>query len=93
MATKTQKYLKVRFPKTDRGNEGMLLENLRYAGLVGLQNPFIPESPEDEDFIIFEMYPPGYIKTKEQQTTWTEMNQKRMASFMIKAEIKERTIS
>ena len=62
------------------GRISLLLEQLRYAGIVGRI-----ETPDLEDthgIIKFDLWPPSGVREK----VWAEQNVARMRSFSIKAE-------
>ncbi len=60
---------------------GLLLENLRYAGVVGNVESEYNEEVTRETFR-FDIYAPKGVDEK----IWAEMNAKRMRSMIIKAE-------
>ena len=71
------KGVKVSWNTKRDGRVSMLVEQLRYAGLVGS----IKED-DDEKVLEFIIYPPSGVNEK----VWAEQNVARMRSFMIKAE-------
>jgi hypothetical protein len=70
--------------KRDGGISSLLLEQLRYAGVVSKPEAFYPNDDDDTPNIIrFNLYPPVGFQVK----PWCDMNQKRMASFGINARV------
>jgi len=65
------------------GNVGLLLENLRYAGVVSKPNVEYSEDAERE-FYSFSIYAPSDVD----EEAWSSMNAMRMRSFRINAQAK-----
>jgi hypothetical protein len=65
------------------GNVGLLLENLRYAGVISKVNCEYSEDSVRE-FYSFSVYAPSGVHGR----SWAEMNAERMRSFRINAEAK-----
>jgi len=76
------KGIKVSWNTKRDGKISMLVEQLRYAGLVGSIDMEFKNNEDAHGTLTFTIYPPSNVNEK----VWAEQNVARMRSFMIKAE-------
>jgi len=77
------KGIKVSWNTKRDGRVSLLVEQLRYAGLVGSINEKYKDDEDSFGTLEFIIYPSSGVR----ESVWAEQNTARMRSFSIKAEV------